>query len=235
MGDIVTQLPLPPKALGQSRAAFERLRAEIVSGHRQPEARLNIAALATELQVTPGAVREALAMLEAESLAISEPARGYRVSPVSPADLQQLVQARIEVEKLCIAEAIRHGDLTWEGEVVASVHRLTRLAHRVPQAPDAVNPEWARAHDQFHRALVGGCPNGWMLRMREMLYQQSERYRQFAVAQTTTQRDTNAEHKALEVAVLNRDVAAAQEAITSHLARTAEMLLRSPRLPTRSS
>lgn len=219
------------KAVGQSRFAFERLRSEILSGQRQPDARLNIAALAQELKVTPGAVREALAMLEAESLAVSEPARGYRVSPVSIADLRELVQARIEIEKLCIAEAIRHGDLTWEGEVVASMHRLSRLPHRDASVPDAVNPEWAHAHAEFHRALVGGCPNGWLLRLRDMLYQQSERYRQFAVTQTPSDRDTDAEHKALEVAVLNRDVLAAQEAITVHLRKTADLLLSSPRLP----
>lgn len=220
-----------PKSLGQSRFAFERLRSEILAGQRLPESRLNIAALAQELKVTPGAVREALAMLEAEALAVSEPARGYRVSPVSTADLRELVQARIEIEKLCIAEAIRHGDLAWEGEVVAAMHRLTRVPQRDPAAPDSVNPEWTRAHAAFHRALVGGCPNHWLLRLREMLYQQSERYRQFAVWQATAARDTDAEHKGLERAVLNRDVLAAQEAIAAHLQKTAETLLDSPRLP----
>jgi len=219
-----------PKAPGQSRLAFERLRAEILAGQRLPEARLNIAALAQELTVTPGAVREALAMLEAESLAVSEPARGYRVAPVSIIDLRELVQARVEIEKLCIAEAIRHGDLQWEGEVVAAMHRLTRMAQHA--SAGVPRPEWAQAHAEFHRALVAGCPNGWLLRMRDMLYQHSERYRQFALTQVTTARDIDAEHRALMTAVLNRDVLAAQEAMAQHLHQTAEMLLRSPLLAT---
>lgn len=217
-------------SLGQSRIAFERLREEIISGQRPPGARLNIAALAQELKVTTGAIREALAMLESEALAISEPARGYRVSPVSTVDLRELVQARIEIEKLCIAEAIRHGDITWEGEVVAAMHRLTRVPLRTPDSSGAINPEWARAHADFHRALLSGCPNAWLLRLRDTLYQQSERYRQFAVGQTGNERDIDAEHKAMETAVLNRDVLAAQAAITVHLQNTAEMLLRSPLL-----
>jgi GntR family carbon starvation induced transcriptional regulator len=220
----------PSKAIGQSRFTFERLRSEILSGQRLPEARLNIAVLAQELKVTPGAVREALAALEAESLAASEPSRGYRVSPVSLVDLRDLVQARIEIEKLCIAESIRHGDLTWESKVVAAMHRLTRVPHHDPKMHDRLNRDWADAHAEFHRALVGGCANRWLLRMREILYRQSERYRQFAATQITTERDTESEHKALEIAVLNRNVSAAQEAMTAHLAKTAEMLLQSPRL-----
>lgn len=219
------------KVLIQSRLALERLRAEILSGERAAGSRLNIAALAQAMGVTPGAVREALAMLEVESLAVSEPAHGYRVSPVSMEDLSELVRARIEVEKLCIAEAIRHGSLAWEGDVVASMHRLSRVVERDPDVSGRVNPAWVLAHDVFHRALVSGCPNRWLLRLRDTLYRHSERYRQFAVIKNTPERDILAEHKMLEIAVLNRDVGAAQEAMTVHLQRTAEVLQESPRIP----
>ena len=219
-----------PKGMSQTRLVFEHLRTAIVGGRLLPGAKLNIAALAEEIEVSAGAVREGLAMLEAEALVVSEPARGYRVSPVSAVDLQDLVDARIEIEKLCVAEAIRHGDLAWEGAIVSAFHRLTRVAERDAQRPDHLNQEWAAVHADFHRALVSGCPNLWLLRLHDMLYQQSERYRQLSAPMAVVDRNVEAEHQGIVDAVLNRDIQAAQQRISVHLATTAKLLLSSPHL-----
>lgn len=227
MGDY---LSAPSRTKGQTRQVFERLRADILGGKLPPGAKLNIAALAEDIQVSAGAVREGLAMLEAEALVVSEPARGYRVSPVSLAELQELVQARIEIEKLCIAEAIRNGGLEWEGGIVAAYHRLSRTAQRVTGEPGRLNPEWAAAHAEFHRAVVSGCPNRWLLRTHEMLYQQSERYRQLTAPLSEGNRDVDAEHKALLEAALNHDILETQNLMTAHLRATASQLLESPHL-----
>ncbi len=218
------------KGMSQTRLVFERMRASIVGGRLLPGSKLNIAALAEEIGVSAGAVREGLAMLEAEALVVSEPARGYRVSPVSAVELRDLVKARIEVEKLCLAEAIRHGDLAWEGGIVSAFHRLTRVAERDEKHPTQLNGEWAAVHADFHRALVSGCPNQWLMRMHDMLYQQSERYRQLSAPLATVDRDVLSEHQAIVDAVLNRDIQAAQECMAEHLQATARMLLTSPKL-----
>ncbi|MDB5964402.1 MAG: uncharacterized protein JWQ72_902 [Polaromonas sp.] len=227
---------LAPKNKGQTRQVFERLRTDIVAGKLVPDAKLNIAALAEELGVSAGAVREGLAMLESESLVVSEPARGYRVSPVSAGELGELVKARIEIEKLCMAEAIRHGGLEWEGAIVAAFHRLSRLGQRDASQPNYVNPAWADSHAEFHRALIAGCPNRWLRRMQETLYQQSERYRQLSVPFTALHtRDVNGEHKAMMDAALNHDVCKAQELMAAHVNATMQLLLESPQLALHSS
>ncbi len=227
MGDYVTA---PSKTRGQTRQVFERLRAEILGGKLLPGAKLNIAALAEEIEVSAGAVREGLAMLEAEALVVSEPARGYRVSPVSVEELLELVHARIEIEKLCIAEAIRNGGLEWEGGIVAAFHRLSRTSERDPAVPGMLNPEWATAHAEFHRAVVSGCPNRWLLRMHETLYQQSERYRRLTAPLMGVERDVQAEHRAMLDAVLNHDILETQNLMSAHLRATATQLLNSPHL-----
>ncbi|VWX61158.1 conserved hypothetical protein [Burkholderiales bacterium 8X] len=218
------------RGMSQTRLVFERLRGEILSGRQLPGAKLNIAALAEEIGVSAGAVREGLAMLEAEALVMSEPARGYRVCPVSAEELLDLVKARIEVEKLCLAEAIAHGDLAWEGEIVSALHRITRLAERDSDEPQHLSEAWAESHAQFHRALVGSCPNQWLLKLHEMLYQQSERYRQLSVPLQRTVRNVKAEHQGLVDAVLRRDVKTAQALMAEHLMITANTLLNSPQL-----
>lgn len=213
------------KGISQTRQVFAELRTAIVGGRLLPGSKLNIAALAEELDVSAGAVREGLAMLEAEALVVSEPARGYRVSPISPEDLEELVKARIEIEKLCLAEAIRHGDLAWEGSVVSAHHRLSRLAERDAAMPTVLSTEWTSSHAEFHNALVSGCPNGWLLRMHQMLYQQSERYRQLSAPLAKEARDVGAEHQALLDAVLNRDIQAAQTLMGEHLQTTGRVLM----------
>lgn len=218
------------KPKSQTRQVFERLYSDIIAGKLLPDAKLNIAALAERLAVSAGAVREGLAMLEAESLVVSEPARGYRVSPVSIVELQDLVNARIAVEKICLAEAIAHGGLQWEGAVVAAFHRLSRLGERDDADPGYVSPAWAAAHGEFHRALISGCPNSWLRRLHETLYQQSERYRQLTVPLMTVVRDVGSEHQAMVDAVLSHDVAAAQSLMAAHLNATAAQLLGSPGL-----
>jgi GntR family transcriptional regulator, carbon starvation induced regulator len=212
---------------GQARHVFEILRTRIVDGTAEPEARVNIALLAEEFAVSPGAVREALAMLEAEAWVVSEPAKGYRVSPVSEKALRDLVQARIEIEKLCLTEAIQHGDLAWEGAIVASFHHLSRVPERDSEISGKLNVEWVKSHAAFHNALVAGCPNDWLLRLHRMLYQQSERYRYLSVrVPNSKDRDVLSEHRALAEAVLNRDAEAAMRHIASHLQETANRVLR---------
>ncbi|MES2187789.1 MAG: FCD domain-containing protein [Pseudomonadota bacterium] len=219
------------RGLSQNRLVFQNLRSQIVRGTLLPGAKLNIALLAEAIGVSAGAVREGLAMLEAEALVVSEPLKGYRVSPISARDLTDLVNARIDIEKLCIAESIRQGDLVWEGGVVAAFHRLSRVGERDAADDQFLSGGWTDVHADFHRALVAGCRNTWLLRMHEMLYMQSERYRQLSVPVAHTPRDVGAEHQALVNAVLNRDVAAAQALVASHMQRTATILLTAPGLP----
>ncbi|MFA7556336.1 MAG: GntR family transcriptional regulator [Hydrogenophaga sp.] len=217
----------PSKTTTQTRSAYEYLRGEILGGRLLPGHKLAVVALAASCDVSPGAIREALAMLEADSLVISSPQRGFRVSPASARDLMHLSQARIEIEKICLAEAITNGGLAWESHVVASFHHLSRLpAQRDGQPQD---PAWITAHAEFHRALVAGCTNPWLLKVHQMLYEHTERYRQLAAPlQGHSKRDVAAEHQALLNAVLSKDIPLTQTLIAAHLQTTVDLLLRAP-------
>lgn len=217
----------PSKAPTQTRSAYEYMRAEILGGRLLPGHKLAVVALATACDVSPGAIREALAMLEADALVISSPQRGFRVSPASTRDLMHLSQARIEIEKICLAEAIANGGLAWESRVVASFHHLSRLPH--PSDSQAHDPAWIAAHAAFHGALVAGCTNPWLLKMHQMLYEHTERYRQLAAPlQNHGKRDVGAEHQKLLNAVLSKDIPLAQTLIAAHLQTTVDLLLRAP-------
>jgi len=158
-------------------AVFARLRAEILSCRLKPGEKLLIAGLARRFTVSLSAVREALSRLAAEGLVMSEDQRGFHVSPVSADQLRDLTRTRIDIEALALRRSIELGDSGWEREVREASERL--MAAPLPRAGDA-GPQferWRALHHRFHLALVSACGSAWLLRLRETLYDQSERYR----------------------------------------------------------
>ncbi|MBI1775586.1 MAG: FCD domain-containing protein [Proteobacteria bacterium] len=231
MSDLaIPEFASAPQVGTNSRRVYRRVRADILACRRLPGSKLNIAALAAELDVSLGAVREALSMLQSEALVVSEPQRGYTVSPVSPKELDDITEARIGIETMCLKGSIARGDLTWESGLVAAFHRLTRLS----QADDGhdlhLNEDWSLAHHEFHARLASACGNDWLLRLRAMLYQQSERYRRLSVPLATAQRDVQGEHRAIFEAVLARDTGRAVTLLESHLRLTASIVRASIKL-----
>lgn len=217
----------PSTASGtKSHRAYSQIRADILSCRLTPGTKLNIAGLAADLDVSLGAVREALSMLHSEALVVSEPQRGYTVSPVSPKELADITEARIAIETLCLRTSVERGDLAWESRLVASWHRLSRLSQTEAGKDQHLSDVWSAAHADFHAELVSACGNDWLLRMRAMLYEQSERYRRMSVSmpQQTGSRDVPAEHKAIFDAVMNRDVERAVVALENHLRKTATIV-----------
>lgn len=210
----------------KSHRAYTQIRADILSCRHLPGTKLNIAGLAADLDVSLGAVREALSMLQSEALVVSEPQRGYTVSPVSPKELADITEARIAIEALCLRTSIERGDLAWESRLVASWHKLSRLSQTEAGKDQHLSDTWSRAHAEFHAELVSACGNDWLLRIRAMLYEQSERYRRMSVSvpQQVGTRDVPAEHQAIFDAVMARDVERAVAALETHLRTTATIV-----------
>ncbi len=207
-----------------TEAAYRALRAAILAGGMRPGSRLKINELCTAMTINVSAVREALSRLSSEGLVIAEPQRGFRVAPISPQDLKDVTSARIEVEALCLRRSLAVGDIQWEATLVGAYHALATLSgtelSRDPQARE----RWSESHAAFHAALCGACDNSWLLRLRDLLYVQSERYRQFSTAVSRHPRPTQ-EHKRLLEAALARDADGIVTLMKDHLTLTMTLLL----------
>lgn len=215
----------PAASLYQS--AYERLRADLISGRIKPGTKLKIAEIARAQGVSAAGIREALSRLAAEGFTVAEPQKGYRVAPVSRDELQDLTHVRTHIENECLELAIRTGDYTWEAAIVGSSHRLLRISQ--DDQVDGTEPfgtRWRAAHYDFHFSLVAACPSQWFLRLREQLWWQSERYRSISVTLAGMNRDIQQEHSDLAEAVLARDTTLAKRLMEKHLTRTAEALLK---------
>ncbi|AZE83432.1 hypothetical protein C4J98_2019 [Pseudomonas orientalis] len=206
----------PAKSLTQ--ATYERLRRDVLSCVLRPGDRVNVKVVAERYEASAGAVREALSRMVSEGLVIAEPQKGFRISAVSLADLNDLTLARMEIESSCLRHALDNGTLGWEASLVVAHHRLIRVDQN-----DA--DEWTGAHHAFHEALVSACPNTWLLRIRSMLFEQTARYRAMSIAITAKDRDIGDEHQALFDAAMARDTTKACELLKQHIQTTSAMLI----------
>ena len=207
-----------------AQVAYSALRADLLSCRLVPGEPIRISSTVSRLGVNLSAVREALSRLVAEGLVTAIHHRGFRAAPISLEDLQDLTSVRIEIESSCLKRSLRVGDLAWESGLVAAYHRLSKT--EVPSTADSENSDaFALAHDGFHDALVAACDSEWLLRLRGILYHQSERYRRLAEKIGRHDRNLDAEHEELFNACIARDEAKASELINNHLRRTASVLL----------
>jgi DNA-binding GntR family transcriptional regulator len=203
-----------PRSL--TSAVQERLRADILSTRLLPGQKLHIAGLARHFSVSLAAVREALSRLVADGLVQASDQRGFRVSPVSLADLADVTQKRIDIEGLALRRSIERGDQAWLDGVKGSHDRLRAVPYRYPDEPGVHYEEWVVRHRVFHRALVNACGSQWLLGFRDVLHEQSERYRRLSIRDVSKSRDVEAEHAAIVEAVMRRDADAAVEALAKH-------------------
>ena len=73
---------------------YGQLRADIIDGKLAPESKLKIEHLRTEYSVGATPLREALSRLSSDGFVITEGQRGFRVSPISPDDLDDVIGNR---------------------------------------------------------------------------------------------------------------------------------------------
>jgi len=197
-------------------SAYNSLRADIIEGRLTPNSKLRIEDLRNYYRTGASPLREALNRLAGEGFVTVEGQRGFRVSPVSLEDLEDVTRMRILLECEALCESIKYGDDEWEASIVASFHRLTKAEEN----RDNQFSEWEKRNDEFHEALVAASRSPWLLKFRHILYEQHKRYRLLAILAHDETRDLHAEHTAIKDAAISRDIKAARKATEDHIMRT---------------
>ena len=208
-----------------TQTAYERLLHDLLSGKLKPGERLKISELCSVMALNLSAVREALARLTAEGLVTAEPQRGFCAAPISMADLTDITKVRIEIETLAIRRSILLGDIAWESSVLAAFHSMSRTQRLPVNIKPSESASWSAFHSAFHHALCAACDSPWLLRIRDMLFSQSERYRMLSGLITGNNRNIEEEHRSIMEAVLDRDSDRACALIADHFERTTHYLI----------
>ncbi|MGD9945323.1 MAG: GntR family transcriptional regulator [Burkholderiaceae bacterium] len=199
-----------------------RLRGAITRGEILPGAKLHLEELRAAFGVSLSPLREALARLAAERFVVSEDQRGYRVAPVSEANLREVIRLRCEFERLALRESVGRGTVDWEGQVVAALYRLNRT-HRTPDRGESVE-DWEREHRIFHATLLGACEMPLLLHFCATLHDLGDRYRRLFLAQHAIDAVVIDEHRQIADAAIGRDADRACELLTRHIERTGEQV-----------
>ncbi|MBB2674776.1 GntR family transcriptional regulator [Rhizobium sophoriradicis] len=195
-----------------------RLREAIISGELEAGSKINLDRARKTFNVSLSPLREGLARLISDGLVEFQDNRGYRVAPISLANLEEVTTLREELEVFALRESIRVGDVEWEGNIMRALHRLNRSER------DAARPEtlehWEALHREFHLTLISGCGKPLLLHFCNLLLNLNDRYRRAFLVRTSGDRNVGQEHSEIAQGAVARDVEYACEKLRQHIHRT---------------
>jgi DNA-binding GntR family transcriptional regulator len=137
--------------------AYAQVRAAIVENRYPPGQRLVEQRIAEELGLSRTPVREALRMLEAEGLVVSERTRGAVVRPLSSTEVVDLYGLRIQLESYAVEVATERATESELGDLVSAADSFGDVRRTVDV--DAI--EGVRllheANRRFHDAVLASA------------------------------------------------------------------------------
>ena len=201
---------------------YQRIKADLVGGTFQPGSKLPSAMLTQRYGASASVIREGLSRLVEQGLVRSEPQQGYRVAPISIADLEDLATARCVIEIQALKLSIERGDLAWESSLVAAHHALERTPLDLADYASSRNDPWTIVHRRFHEVLLEGCPSQRLISVAIALRDSGELYRRWSQrADEGDIRPVAQEHRLITRAALDRDVTRACQLLEEHIRLTA--------------
>ncbi|MEO3388352.1 GntR family transcriptional regulator [Mesorhizobium sp. CAU 1741] len=165
------------------RLIASQVRRDISIGVLAPDAKLKIDDLRQRYGGSAHSFREALTLLASEGIVEASAQRGFRVASATQTDLEDICRLRAEIETLGLGWSIKHGDLRWEGEVLAAFHTYSKLCAQTAGDRAAYAIEWDEAGRYFHATLVSACRSPRLIEFQDRLFTQSRRFRYAALVE----------------------------------------------------
>lgn len=207
---------------GKTQTAINRLylqlRQGIIKGEFVPGERLKIEKLKSLFDTGASPIREALSLLTSDNLVERMDQRGFRVSPISENNFNEILMLRCNLDDIALRNSIKHGGEDWEEELVLLHHRLSRAD---------INDfdHWESLHKKFHMCLFQACTSPILMSYCNQLYDQNIRYRFLAEKSSTYKsRQVKDEHSQILEATINRDANLASELLIAHYKNTGAFL-----------
>lgn len=206
--------PVPPRR-ALADAVYSQLTALIMDHAIEPDARLNIDALARDLAVSPTPVREALARLESDGLVAKEPLRGYRTTAVlTPGELAQVFEFRGVVEPWAAGQAARKRSAEQAAALWAEL--ASAPAATAVRGDDYAHYSALAQHDhRFHTLVLQLAGNDVLTGAFERTNAHLHQFRYGFASRSTA--DTLTEHQAIATAIEAGEVRTARTAMATHL------------------
>lgn len=207
-----------PRDVSATQAAYHRLRGMILRGELEPGEKLKIEALRGLLDVGASPIREALSLLTSDLLVERIDQRGFRTTPTSQSNFEEILSLRCTLEVLALRESIARATDEWEEALVLSHHRMVRTQR-------AASGDFEAQHRAFHMTLLDNCASPTLLKFCSQLYDLNIRYRYIAGRMVGYERrDISNEHEGILAAATARDADLTAERLLRHYRLTGEYL-----------
>ncbi len=212
------------KAATLVELAVSQLRRDIITGAFAPASRLRIDDLRNNYDIGASPLREALSRLMSDGLVTAQGQRGFRVAPVSKADIRDITDTRKLLEHAVLRQSLNNGGPDWEADVVAAYERLDAEHETLRRTNGASVDAWEQANYAFHEALVSACESKWLRHFRQVVYDQALRYRRMVALDEEQERGAEREHREMFEAALARDADKSCELADAHAERTYNLM-----------
>lgn len=216
--------------ISRSSEAYERIRQDLIAGILMPGTKLAISDLQERYGLGAMPLREALNRLSAEQFVLKYDQRGFAVPPLDASEFLEIQNARIVIEVAALRETIASESREWEDRLVLAYHHLTKASGVGPDF--LLSEQWSRSHAVFHKELISGCKNNWLLMFADQLFKQSERYRvrRRLIDAGDPPRRSNLleEHRSIMDAAIEGDAENATARLLEHYRRSVETVLGEP-------
>jgi DNA-binding GntR family transcriptional regulator len=186
-----------PDTTAQHALAY--LREEIVSGALVPGVRIGQESVAGRLGISLAPVREALRILEREGQVTYRPRRGYIVTELNIADLEEIYGLRALLEREAAFAAL---PALTEEDLVVIERAAAACASAVAQGD--VVAELA-ANRRFHHAILAPAGRPHLRRLIDLLWDQTEAYRALYYNSAAERRESLRAHDRILGAVVAGD------------------------------
>jgi DNA-binding GntR family transcriptional regulator len=189
------------------------LRKTILSGSLEEGECLRQRSLARRYGVSEVVVREALRLLEAEGLVETERRKGARVSRLSAAEVRELWELRILIEKLLTQHAVPG----FQAEDLARAEGLIKVMN---EERDPV--EWLSVNREFHNCLYRPAGRPRILRFGNNLRNMMDRYLRMSLGVLRNFEVAHREHRMILAAYRQKNALLAVKRVEAHLRKTAD-------------
>jgi DNA-binding GntR family transcriptional regulator len=211
----------PPSTIDplRSATAYEQLKIDIVACLLKPGDQITEGELQERYQLGKATLRAALARLSQDGLVRSEPRRGYRISPITLRDVNEIFDARVVLEPVALKL----------GTLAMTPHGLEALepAIRQTRKPETLRSPTAflAASKELRLAIVRTAGNFRLVRMLGQLLDESERVLHLGYLHADLTKVLSKQQDRILAAVRKGDAQSVEAQSTQQIVETKKLLL----------
>ncbi len=200
-----------------SQQIYQILRADIITGRIAMGQKLTLKMLQERFGVSSTPIREALARLAEDELAIYYSNVGVNVISLTEQDLRELYSFMGDLDALAIRYASRSAQ---NGELCRKLEENVAFTGSMIERPDPTEEEvsrWIRSSDNFHLLFYQYCGNSRLVRAAQKLRSQLTIFSFRYETDLEVQRSIDACHHDIFAAYEAGDIPGAERLMSGHL------------------